>query len=100
MNAACCTECGDLLHSVNLDDILSCQCGSISISGGKERRKRNGTLSMIHEVSSENLLKFMKTLMPPERLQMITNYKRSNELELKMKLYEEECSFPRLTSYL
>lgn len=39
-NAAQCLNCLDIIESTHVHDFVTCQCGAISVDGGKEYIKR------------------------------------------------------------
>lgn len=39
-NAAKCKRCGDIIESTHRHDFKSCECGAISVDGGKEYIRR------------------------------------------------------------
>jgi len=41
-NKALCLKCGDIIESKRRHDFISCECGAISIDGGKDYFKRSG----------------------------------------------------------
>lgn len=50
-NKAQCRKCGDIIESVHRHDFVTCECGSISIDGGKDYLRRLGDPGDIIELS-------------------------------------------------
>ena len=50
-NKAKCKKCGDVIESKHRHDFVSCNCGAISVDGGKDYLKRSGDFDLLHEMS-------------------------------------------------
>lgn len=68
INKAKCLLCGDVLESVYRHDSKTCQCGNLSVDGGKDYIRRSYREEDSYEELSEEVLA------PDFRMEEVTNY--------------------------
>lgn len=62
INKAQCKQCGSIIISENVNELIRCSCGKIAVDGGYEYIRRIGDMESIIELSTQINLKELKDL--------------------------------------